>query len=62
MSKWNWKCELRATDLGAGSQVTDAVGMAHKFPLGEHMGSEERLETRIPGNVTIKGVSGKGGL
>lgn len=33
-----------------------------KVPTGRAQGWEERLETRIPGNVNVKGVSGKGGL
>lgn len=59
------KCGLRAAGLGAlaGLQkVADAVGGAHKFPVGERVGWGESVETRISGNVKVKGASGKGGL
>lgn len=40
--------------------MTEAVGGAQNVPLGEHVGWEERLETRIPETIDVKGVSGKG--
>lgn len=40
--------------------VPEAVGGARNVPLGEHVGWEERSETRIPESVNMKGVSGKG--
>lgn len=40
--------------------MTEAVGGAQNVPLGEHVGWEERSETRIPETIDVKGVSGKG--
>lgn len=38
------------------------MGGAQNVPLGEHVGWEERSETRIPETIDVKGVSGKGAV